>query len=182
MEACKAGGWKVVGVEPDPDARTISTKKLQIEIEPSLQTLTNTSTFDIISLWHVLEHIPDLEETISRLSELLNKEGTILIAVPNSDSYDAAYFERHWAAYDVPRHVYHFTPTTLKALLEKHNFELIRQQAMPFDAFYISILSTRYKTGKTDYFSSVKTGFVSNFEAKKTGNFSSIIYFFKKKR
>ena len=182
LETCKVNGWQIVGVEPDPDARAVSVEKLQMQVEPSLHTLTKTNKFDIISLWHVLEHMPNLEETIPRLRELLDEEGTLLIAVPNSDSYDARYFERHWAAYDVPRHLYHFNPLTLNALLKKHNFELIQQRAMPFDAFYVSMLSTRYKTGKTDYLKSVRTGFISNVKARKTGNSSSITYLFKKAR
>ena len=182
LETCKVNGWQVVGVEPDPDARTLSGEKLQMQVEPSLHTLTETNKFDIISLWHVLEHMPNLEETIPRLRELLDEEGTLLIAVPNSDSYDARYFERHWAAYDVPRHLYHFNPSTLNALLKKHNFELVQQRAMPFDAFYVSMLSTQYKTGKTDYLKSVRTGFISNVKARKTGNSSSITYLFKKAR
>lgn len=182
LETCKEGGWQVAGVEPDTDARAISAEKLQMQIEPNLFALDKTTTFDIISLWHVLEHIPDLEKTLQQLSKLLSKEGKLVIAVPNSNSYDAAYFEKYWAAYDVPRHLYHFTPPTIKALLEKHGFELIQQQPMQFDAFYISILSTRYKTGRADYLKSVETGFMSNAKARKTGNFSSITYIFKKVR
>ncbi|MFD2932141.1 class I SAM-dependent methyltransferase [Spirosoma flavum] len=180
LESCREGGWQVTGMEPDPDARTIAIKKLQAEIEPSLEAFDKTQPFDIISLWHVLEHIPDLNESITILHQLLAEQGTLLIAVPNSDSYDAHYFKEYWAAYDVPRHLHHFTPLTIEPLFKKHGFVLTDKRPMVFDAFYIAMLSTRYKTGKTDYLKSVQVGLSSNAQAGRTGNSSSLIYLFKK--
>ena len=180
LESCQAGGWQITGMEPDDDARAICAKKLQAEIKPDLKVLTGEQLFNIITLWHVLEHIPTLNETIPQLYKLLAEQGTLLIAVPNSDSYDARTFEQYWAAYDVPRHLHHFTPSTIEPLFKKHGFKLVGQRPMPFDAFYIAMLSTRYQTGKTDYLKSMKVGLSSNAEAKRTGNYSSLIYLFKK--
>ncbi|MCC5613349.1 class I SAM-dependent methyltransferase [Nostoc sp. CHAB 5834] len=180
LETCQKGGWAVMGMEPDPDARAVSTKKLNVAIKPSLEELKETGTFDIISLWHVLEHVPDLNRTIPQLRVMLAEEGTLLIAVPNSDSYDAFYFKEYWAAYDVPRHLHHFTPSTIEPLFKKHGFQLLEQRPMPFDALYIGMLSTRYQTGKTNYLTSVRVGLSSNAEANRTGNSSSVTYLFKK--
>jgi 2-polyprenyl-3-methyl-5-hydroxy-6-metoxy-1,4-benzoquinol methylase len=180
LDTCKQGSWKVSGMEPDPDARAVAQKKLEADIQPNLKALAGAPPFDIITLWHVLEHIPDLNETVPQLNKLLSPKGTLLIAVPNSDSYDAHYFKEYWAAYDVPRHLQHFTPSTIKPLFEKHGLAFIEQKPMVFDAFYIAMLSTRYMTGKTDYLKSVRVGLTSNQQAKQTGNSSSLIYLFKK--
>ncbi len=182
LETCKMGGWDVMGIEPDPHARAVSSKKLQINIRPTLNALVGTDSFDIICLWHVLEHISSLNQTIQQLRELLIEDGTLVVAVPNSDSYDATYFKEHWAAYDVPRHLYHFTPSTIEPLFKKHGFRLMHQQPMPFDAFYIALLSTRYETGQVDYVKSVRLGLTSNLQARQTGNSSSLTYVFKKAR
>jgi 2-polyprenyl-3-methyl-5-hydroxy-6-metoxy-1,4-benzoquinol methylase len=180
LESCREGGWLVTGMEPDPDARAIAREKLKADIKPDLKALAGTEPFDIISLWHVLEHIPNLDESINQLRQLLAEQGTLLIAVPNSDSYDAQLFREYWAAYDVPRHLHHFTPSTIELLFNKHGFKLVKQLPMVFDAFYIAMLSTRYQTGGTDYLKSIQVGLSSNARARKTGNSSSLIYLFKK--
>ncbi|ADB41486.1 Methyltransferase type 12 [Spirosoma linguale DSM 74] len=180
LQSCREGGWSVTGMEPDPDARAIAREKLQADIKPNLEALAGAETFDIISLWHVLEHIPNLNESIIQLRELLREQGTLLIAVPNSDSYDAQLFKQYWAAYDVPRHLHHFTPSTIEPLFNKHGFRLVKQLPMVFDAFYIAMLSTCYQTGKTDYLKSIQVGLSSNAKAQKTGNSSSLIYLLKK--
>ncbi|GAB2564026.1 hypothetical protein GCM10027190_11840 [Spirosoma areae] len=169
-----------MGMEPDKDARTLAQRKLQAEIKPNVNALVGAEPFDIITLWHVLEHIPNLNETIPLLHQLLAPQGTLLIAVPNSDSYDARYFNHYWAAYDVPRHLHHFTPSTIESLLKKHGFSLVDKKPMIFDAFYIAMLSTRYQTGKTDYLKSIRIGLSSNAEARRTGNSSSLIYLLKR--
>ncbi|GAB4031563.1 hypothetical protein GCM10028809_27860 [Spirosoma gilvum] len=167
-------------MEPDSDARKIATEKLNTTIQASLNALAGSEKVDVITLWHVLEHIPNLAKTIDQLYQLLTEKGTLLIAVPNSASYDASYFKQYWAAYDVPRHLHHFTPSTIESLFKKHGFVLTGTRPMIFDAFYIAMLSTRYQTGKTDYLKSIRVGLASNSEAKRTGNYSSLIYLLKK--
>lgn len=180
LEKCMSGGWQVAGMEPDHNARAIAQKKLRVEIEPNLNSLTGKQLFNVITLWHVLEHIHNLNEIIPQLQRLLATNGTLLIAVPNSNSYDAQYFKQYWAAYDVPRHIYHFTPPTIERLFKKHNFRLTDKRPLLFDAYYIAMLSTRYQTGKTNYIKSFQIGLNSNIEAKRTGDNSSLIYLFRK--
>jgi len=178
LETCKKGNWTVSGTEPDKDARAIAVQKLGNEIKPSLDVLANQTTFDIITMWHVLEHVSELNHTIEVLKSLLAEKGTIVIAVPNSDSFDAQYFNQFWAAYDLPRHLYHFTPKTIEALFKKHGLKLVEKKPMLFDAFYIGLLSTRYQTGTTDYLKSVRIGLQSNNKARQSGDYSSLIYIF----
>ena len=179
LETCQAKGWKVTGMEPDADARGIAAEKLNSAIYTDLNALVGTAQFNIITLWHVLEHIADVNTIVEQLHQLLTEGGTILIAVPNSDSYDAAYFKEYWAAYDVPRHLHHFTPSTIQLLFNKHGFKLKDKKPMVFDAFYIAMLSLRYR-GENNYLNSIKIGWQSNAEAKRTGNYSSLIYVFRK--
>lgn len=178
--ASQNAGWKISGVEPDADARKVAEVKLNTSIKESLEQIGANQKFDVISMWHVLEHMPDLNKVVSQLYSLLADKGTVVIAVPNCASYDADYYKSYWAAYDVPRHFHHFTPDTITALFKKHGFVLAEQKQMPFDAFYISMLSSKYRTGKTDYIESMQVGLKSNSKARKTGQSSSITYLFKK--
>ncbi len=180
LKTCQRQNWQVAGVEPDGDARALAITKLGCGVESDLGLVQKNQLFDVITLWHVLEHVPDLNQTIRQLRELLTNEGTLLIAVPNSDSYDAELFKQHWAAYDVPRHFHHFVPSTIEPLFRRHNFVLADKRPMKFDAYYISMLSTQYQTGKMNYLKSVQTGFISNKRADRTGNYSSLTYVFKK--
>ena len=180
LETVKTGKWTVVGMEPDANARLISAQKINGTIAPDLMSVATDEPFDVITLWHVLEHIPDLANTIQLLNRLITSTGAVVIAVPNSDSYDAKFYQQHWAAYDVPRHLHHFTPTTIEPLFRKHGFVLAEKRPMLFDAFYIAMLSSRYRTGKTNYAESVRVGLTSNARAKRTGQASSIIYVFRK--
>jgi len=182
LETCQQGRWTVAGMEPDSNARSVSEKKINGVITPDLTSVSTNEPFDAITLWHVLEHIPDLANTIQLLHTLTTTDGTVLIAVPNSDSYDAKFYKEYWAAYDVPRHLHHFTPSTIEPLFRQHGFVLADKQPMLFDAFYIAMLSSRYRTGKTDYLESIRVGLASNTKAKRTGQASSMIYMFKKAR
>ena len=180
LETCQEGKWTVTGMEPDTDARSISEKKINNVISSSLASVPSDNPFDVVTLWHVLEHIPDLDNTIQLLKSLTVSTGSVLIAVPNSDSYDAQFYKENWAAYDVPRHLHHFTPTTIEPLFQKHGLILTAKKPMLFDAFYIAMLSSLYKSGKTKYLESIRVGLASNAQAKRTGQASSVIYVFKK--
>lgn len=180
LQSCKGDGWQIAGVEADEKVRILTQEKLEIQIAQDLSEIHTSESFNIITLWHVLEHIPNLNDTIKQLSLLLAPNGTLVIAVPNSNSYDASYFKEYWAAYDVPRHLYHFTPHTIQKLFNKYNLRLIETRPMVFDAFYIAMLSTRYRTGKTNYVESIRVGLRSNANARKTGDSSSLIYIVRK--
>ena len=127
-------------------------------------------------MWHVLEHVPDVQKQITELKRLLKPNGTIIIAVPNFNSYDAKHYGVFWAAFDVPRHLTHFSKTAIKMLFQKERIDLINVLPMKFDSFYVSLLSEKYKTGKMNYLIAFLTGLLSNAKANKTKEYSSHIY------
>ncbi|MBS1651280.1 MAG: class I SAM-dependent methyltransferase [Bacteroidetes bacterium] len=181
LNVCSRVGWTCFGIEPDSGARKIASE-MGLKTFLSKENLENecgSQRFDVITLWHVLEHVVDLEKTLAFLKSKLNPNGVLIIAVPNYKSYDAEYYKEYWAAYDVPRHLYHFEPKTISALLQKHNFKLKETLPMKFDSFYVSLLSEKYKQGKSNYLKAFLTGLKSNLRAKNTGNYSSLIYVFK---
>ncbi len=176
--AAKKEGWTITGVEPNSDARTRAKEK-GVEILPAIDVLTNKK-FGVISLWHVLEHLPNLEEQLSILVSHLAADGTLVIAVPNFKSYDATYYKEYWAAYDVPRHLWHFSREAIEKLLAKHEMKLVATKPMVFDAFYVAMLSEKYKTGKQNLLKAFWVGLQSNRKAMRTKEYSSLIYVLKK--
>ncbi|MBX0333692.1 class I SAM-dependent methyltransferase [Pontibacter sp. HSC-14F20] len=181
LNACKQDGWDVRGVEPNARARE-EASTLTGELIAKGHDEISGEKFDIITMWHVLEHIHALNETLAELINLLQEDGTLIIAVPNADSHDAQQYKADWAAYDVPRHLYHFTQPTMKRLLKKHKMKLEEVLPMKFDAYYVSMLSEKQKEGKTKVISSVVNGFKSNSYAEKNGNdYSSLIFVAKRK-
>ncbi len=136
--------------------------------------------FQIITLWHVLEHMRDVETQIELLASLLEPEGTLIVAVPNFKSYDARIYDGYWAAYDVPRHLWHFSRDAITTLFSRHKLKLIDTKPMIFDAFYVSLLSEKYKTGKNNFFKAMFNGLISNISAWKSKEYSSIIYILQK--
>lgn len=175
--AAKQNGWKTIGVEPSQKAKDIAQKK-GINFINSTSELDNNS-FDVITMWHVLEHVPDLESQIQELKRLLKPNGTVFVAVPNFKSYDANYYGKFWAAYDVPIHFWHFSKTTIKLLFEKQEMKLKKVLPMKFDAFYVALLSEKYKTGKMNFLRAFLVGLNSNYKAKSNFEYSSHIYVIK---
>lgn len=171
--------WKVTALEPDASSREIAFKNYGIHLLPitELDNLTEKS-FDVITLWHVLEHVHDLKIYIQSFNRLLKNNGRLIIAVPNHTSFDARFYRNFWAAYDVPRHLYHFSPTSMKFLLKQYGFELVNLKPMWFDSFYVSLLSEKYiKTGLLGVLRALIIGSISNFWAMcSNAKASSIIY------
>jgi SAM-dependent methyltransferase len=174
----KSHGWELTALEPDQGAREVSARLYKIEIRPADELFKlPVGSFNAITLWHVLEHVHDLHGYIKQFKQLLKPDGKLFIAVPNYTSIDAGIYGKDWAAYDVPRHLYHFCPKAMKELIESHGMKIIKYLPMWYDSFYISMLSSKYKTGKTNLFGSVLNGFRSNLKA--IGNkqrCSSVIY------
>jgi len=170
--------WQVTGVEPNPLARKNALNK-GIILNETLNQLPKNK-YDIITLWHVLEHLPNLNKQITDITELLKNNGFLIVAVPNYKSYDAHYYKEHWAAYDVPRHLWHFSKTSIPKLFHPFGLELIKTKPMWFDSFYVSLLSEKYKTGKTRYITALLRGFMSNFKGLSSKEYSSHIYILKK--
>ena len=132
-----------------------------------------------ITLWHVLEHLPKLEEHIKIFKKLLKPTGTLIIAVPNFKSHDANYYESYWAAYDVPRHLWHFSRNSIQKLFAREDMKLKKFLPMKFDSYYVSLLSEKYKNGKMNPIKALWIGFRSNLKAKNTKEHSSLIYIIK---
>ncbi len=177
LDLAQKNNWVVSGIEPNDGARNLASEK-GISFAENIQSLENSS-FDIITMWHVLEHVPDLDEQIKQLKRVLKPNGTIVIAVPNFRSFDAKYYKRHWAAFDVPRHLWHFSKKSIKVLFQEKNMRVVKMLPMKWDAFYVSLLSEKYKKGYMNFFKGIFMGFRSNWKAKKRFQYSSIIYIIK---
>lgn len=179
----KQNGWNVKGIEPNPQAREIANSKTNNAVSniESLLDLEKQS-FDVITLWHVLEHLPNLEEHIQLFQSLLKPNGRLVIAVPNFKSYDATYYKSFWAAYDVPRHLWHFSRTSISKLFSKYDMEVQETLPMKFDAFYVSLLSQKHKTGKMNPILSFWVGWRSNMKALSSKEYSSLIYVLKNRQ
>jgi len=180
LNACLQKKWQVFGVEPHNNARAIAQKKIKKNcLYNSIETLEQqkpNQKFDVITLWHVLEHIPNLDSYIKSLKRLLEPDGILIIAVPNFLSFDAQYYKSFWAAYDVPRHLWHFSPKAIKLLFKKVDLQVAAIWPMVFDSFYISFLSEKNKTGKQNIVSASFIGFWSNMKAFFSKNYSSLTY------
>lgn len=170
--------WSVEGIEPSADARNRAAKLYNLLVySPEKFFDSSLHHFDAITLWHVLEHVHLLHEYLERLKELLLPNGTLFIAVPNYTSYDAKAYGNYWAAYDVPRHLYHFSPASMRLLLDGHGLQLKAVKPMWFDSFYVSMLSSKYKTGKQSVITGGITGAFSNINALlNKEHCSSLIY------
>lgn len=178
LVVAKENGWQITGIEPSSKAKEIAIKKGIYFVEDS--STVETNSIDVITMWHVLEHVPNIENQIKELKRLLKPNGTILIAVPNFNSFDAQHYGHHWAAYDVPRHLWHFSKTAIQKLFEKEDMKLVDILPMKFDAFYVSLLSEKYQTGKMNYIKAFFIGLQSNWKGRQTKEFSSHIYVIKK--
>ncbi len=174
---------KTIGIEQDASCRKAAadTHGIPLKSPEELGALPQNS-LDVITLWHVLEHIHNVDEVIALFHKLLDENGILAIAVPNINCLDRKIYGSYWAAYDVPRHIYHFNTTTISILMQRLGFTLVGKHALPFDAYYISLHSEWLK--KTGSFLAVlralKNGFLSNQDARKTGEYSSLVYVFKK--
>src|SRR5690606_12600886 len=146
LKAGKAHGWEVTGYEPTVSAYEAMDSSIKTHITDQLDEQRYKKHFHVITLWHVLEHVSDLQEIIKRLKKMLKPEGIIIIAVPNHESYDAVHYKEFWAAYDLPRHLYHFSQKTMRNLLTSNKLKLISTLPMFLDAFYVSMLSEKYKS------------------------------------
>jgi len=173
--------WMVSGIEPNENARAIANKKSNNSVFDIKHLIKfESNSFDVITLWHVLEHLPKLESHIAIFESLLKPNGRLVIAVPNYNSYDASHYKNFWAAFDVPRHLWHFSQTSISRLVAMKNMEVIKTAPMAFDAYYVSLLSEKYKNGSMNLFKAFLVGCKSNWRAKQSGEYSSMIYIIKK--
>ncbi len=190
LKTCKDAGIETTGIEPGEKAREFGINKYDLNIlNPDKIKTIPSETFDIVTLWHVLEHIHQIEEFLNNLKRLLKKTGVAIIAVPNFISLDSKIYKENWAAFDVPRHLYHFSPKDMVNLMDGYDFKLEKTKPMIFDAFYVSMLSEKYKNsgiGKNNMVGNLISGFFSGLKSnvsaiKNENSYSSLIYFFKKR-
>jgi 2-polyprenyl-3-methyl-5-hydroxy-6-metoxy-1,4-benzoquinol methylase len=187
LKALQDKDWKITGIEPNEKARKIANSKTNKQVFKNIEEIENQKKYDIISLFHVLEHIHELRKTTKALLSNLKKSGYLVIAVPNNQSWDALHYKQNWAAWDVPRHLYHFDQTSIEKFAEIFELEIMDIKPMLFDSFYVSMLSEKYQHPKQwiliTYMKAILNGLKSNkFGNEIPGRHSSNIYILKKKR
>jgi len=178
LESAKYNGWETFGIEPNKMARDLAINK-SLDLKANIDLLEKKG-FQVITLWHVLEHLPNLDLQINKIVSLLNEDGALILAVPNFLSYDAKYYREYWAAYDVPRHLSHFSQLSIKKLFTQNGMRIVETRPMIFDSFYVSLLSEKYKHGKGNFLKAFLVGLKSNISAWRTKEYSSLLYILKK--
>ena len=176
LSQAKKQGWEVQGVEPDAMARHNVDPCLANLVQPALSKLPPKTRFNVITLFHVLEHVHDLHETLTHLISLLDKNGLIFLALPNYQSADAQHYQTYWAGYDLPRHLYHFNQHSVFQLAEKYGLKIISIIPMKFDSYYVSMLSEKYAGNTHGFVRGLVHGYKSNRKSRKTKEYSSLIY------
>lgn len=179
---CSSKQMQVKGIEPSEKARNIAVNRYHLEVFPEAQIdQFEAESFGIITMWHVLEHVPDINLRMKDISRLLSNDGVAMIALPNYLSKDARHYKQYWAAWDVPRHLHHFNRKSFGKLANNHGFKVIGVLPMYFDSFYVSMLSEKYKSGNTSLIRAFFQGLRSNLSAVSGQHeFSSLIYIIKK--
>ena len=180
----KHKGKKVEAIEIDPKARAYAKEKFDLDVLDPISLNDGSirnGQFDVVSLWHVMEHLYDPKSYLSRFHDVLAENGHLIIAVPNLESSDANYYGKFWAAYDLPRHLWHFSPKSMTKMVSEAGFILVDKKPMPFDSFYVSLLSEKYKNGRSSLIGGFLRGFTSyNRSARNVDKCSSVIYIFRK--
>lgn len=178
--AAKRAGWQVTGVEPSEEARTVARESNGLEFYSPTSFDWGEGKFDVITLFHVLEHLPDLQNHVEKFARALSPNGALIIAVPNHESMDSELYKENWAALDVPLHLYHFKKKNIRMLGQQHGLKLEEVKNMPFDSFYVSLLSEKIATGKNGYLKAFLNGLKSNVKGIPDNNASSLIYILRK--
>ncbi len=182
-QTMRCQGWEVKAIEKSVMARDFALDHFGLEMESDIALdFLPSCSFQVVTLWHVMEHVEKLDYLWNRISDILADDGTLIVAVPNCKSFDAQLYKEDWAAYDVPRHLWHFEPETMKRMGSKYGFSLIEEMPMPFDAFYVSMLSEKYKNHSSYFVKGMWNGFKAWLACRKDKEkSSSLIYVFKKK-
>lgn len=182
LQVCERSGWTIAGVEPNEDARQLASSKTKFkEYHNTIEELIESEpeSFDLITMWHVLEHIPNLADFISKIKTVLKPDGVLIVAVPNFKSKDAEHYGSNWAAYDVPRHLWHFSRNSMESIFSEFDMKILEVLPMLFDSYYVSLLSEKYQKGNQNVLLAFYQGLRSNLRAKRNGEYSSLIYLIK---
>ena len=179
LHTAEEKGWECIGVEPSEEAKAIARKRIKANVVDSadLEQMAGQS-FDVITMWHVLEHVDNLKWQVEQLQRLIKPGGRIVIAVPNYKSYDGQYNKEHWAAYDVPRHLNHFNKSVINKIFKSKGLQLQVTDKLIWDAYYISFMSEQYSRHKFPLIKGAYQGLVSNCKARRSGEWSSMVYVF----
>ncbi len=177
----KDRGWNCTGIEPDENSRKFAQDNYELKVyDPQKIVELKDHSFDVISMWHVLEHVSDLKNRMEELKRLLKENGYLFVALPNIESWDAQHYKKYWAGLDVPRHLYHFNKKDVALLFGKYGFHIVDIKPMKFDSYYVSLLSEKYKKNPLYLFHAFFKGWYSNFKAcKNPPNHSSLLYILK---
>ena len=183
LHTMEQNGWDAVGIEPSEDAKAIAKKRIKAQIfDTEAQETLPDNSFDLITMWHVLEHVDDLHWQLKQLEHLIKPNGRVVIAVPNYKSYDGDFYKEKWAAYDVPRHLNHFNQEALVKLFKVNNLTHVKTEKLIWDAYYISYMSENYKHHSFPLIRGAYRGLLSNLKARRSGEWSSLVYVFEKKQ
>jgi len=178
LKHCKQKGWIVSGIEPNHKANVMASKLLN---QPIHQTIKDSKTkFDLVTAWHVLEHVPDPMKTIKALRKRLTDNGHLVIAVPNHLSFDAMHYKDKWAGFDVPRHLFHFNQESFQYMAKRRKLKIVNTLPLPLDAYYVSWLSEKYSSPSPSLKTAINIARTSNKKAKESGEYSSLIYILRK--
>lgn len=170
-------GWSTTGIEPSEDAKAIAQKRMKSNIlAPEQIEKLDDESFNLITMWHVLEHVDDLKTEINHLHRILKKGGKLVLALPNYQSFDAQHYKEFWAAYDVPRHLNHFSQKSISNIFSHSGLNLIKTEKLVWDAYYISFMSEKYQGHSMPLARGLVKGLQSNIKARKTGQWSSLVY------
>lgn len=179
----RKAGWTVRAIEKSAQAREFARTNFGLEVWSEQQMdQVPTGSLDVVTLWHVMEHVENLDRLWSEIDRWLRKDGTLIVAVPNCSGADEAIYGAHWAAYDVPRHLWHFVPPTMRRLAERKGYEMCQTLPMPFDAFYVSMLSEKYRGSKAYFVKGMLSGARALVKAWADKNRSSSIIYVMRKR
>ena len=156
--------FQTYGFEPNESARNYASQKLSKTIILNNLDLIENESLDAITLWHVFEHIDNQEDILQIFHNKLKTNGLLIIAVPNPTSFDAQHYKEFWAAYDVPRHIYHITKAGMEKLMNTDKWKIKKIKPLLLDSFYISMLSEKYKKSSLFWIKGLVFGTISNFK------------------
>jgi len=178
LNTMKTNGWDIKGVDASSKARELVKNKFGIDTISPDDWMDSEGKYDVITCWHSLEHVHEPWEYLQKIKHQLKENGILLVALPNYDSTDGSKYGANWAAYDTPRHLYHFTPASIQTIMNQNGFSVQRSCRMNFDPFYVSLLSASHKGSSA--ISGILNGFISWFiSAFKKEKCSSLIYIMK---
>ena len=168
--------FEVKGVEPSVQAILQASSSIQTRIHTDLDSVVSNDKFDVITMWHVLEHLPSLRVTFDKIKERLSPEGHLFIAVPNPNSWDSKHYGADWAGYDVPRHLCHFGQDAMASFLKQYGLRIVEVRPMKFDAYYVSMLTEKHLQNPQYFIKGLTMGYRSNQSAHLDGEYSSLLY------